>query len=182
MKGLDMKGTGKMTVLGLMLMVLGVLAIAAPLAVGTSVILMIGVLVLIGGIIRLVWAARSPSGSERNLWFIIGGLMALCGIVMLARPGVASGFLTILLAIYFIADGSFEIIGSFQVKPAEGWGWMLFGGIISLLLGILIWRQFPISGALAIGVFLGIKLILSGLMTLMVGATARSILKDAEEH
>jgi uncharacterized membrane protein HdeD (DUF308 family) len=174
-----MKGNGKINILGIVLMVLGVLAIAAPVAAGTSVILLIGVLLLIGGIVRLVWAAKSSGGSERNLWFVIGGLMTICGIVMLAKPGIASGFLTIVLAIYFVADGLFEMIGSFRIRPAGGWTWMLFGGIVSLLLGILIWRQYPISGALAIGVFLGIKLILSGLMTLMVGATGRSMLKDA---
>jgi len=166
--------------MGIILMVLGVLAIGAPLAVGTSIILFVGILMIVGGIVRLVWAAKAPKGGDRNLWFVIGGLMAVCGIVMLARPGIASGVLTILLAVYFIADGLFEIVGAFRVKPTKGWTWLLFSGALSFVLGVLIWQQFPISGALAIGVFLGIKLILAGLMMVTVGATPRSMAKGAE--
>jgi len=106
--------------------------------------------------------------------------MTVCGIVMLAKPGIASGVLTILLAVYLIADGLFEIVGSFRVRPTKGWTWLLFSGALSLVLGILIWKQFPISGALAIGVFLGIKLILAGLMVVTVGMTPRSMAKGAE--
>ena len=171
-----------LTIFGVITIILGILAMLAPGLTGISIAMLVGVFVIGGGIVRMIWAFQAGSLGRGLLMFAIGGLTLLCGIFLVANPLFASGVLTIILGIYFVVDGIFEITASFQVKPAPGWGWMLFGGIVSLLLGILIWRQFPISGALAIGVFLGIKLILSGLMTLMVGATARSILKDAEEH
>ena len=175
-----MQGGGKTTLFGIVMMVLGVLAMATPIAVGASIILMIGILVLVGGIIRLVWAARSAAGGQRNLWYVIGGLMVVAGIMMLVRPDVASGFLTILLAIYFVADGVFEIVAGLRIRPLQGWLWILMGGILSLVLGLLIWQQFPISGALAIGVFIGIKLFLAGLTMVTVGSAVSAAMKQAK--
>jgi len=135
------------------------------------------VLVLVGGIVRIVWAFQAGSLGKGLLLFAIGGLTLLCGIVLLAHPLFASGVLTILLALYFVLDGISEIAASVRLRPGSGWGWMLFGGIVSLCLGIIIWRQFPLSGVWAIGVLLGIKLFFVGLIMLMgrspVGSMAR---------
>jgi uncharacterized membrane protein HdeD (DUF308 family) len=56
------------------------------------------------------------------------------------------------------------MILAFILKPGTGWGWLLFGGIVSILLGIIIWRQFPLSGVFAIGILFGIKLFFNGLL------------------
>jgi uncharacterized membrane protein HdeD (DUF308 family) len=87
--------------------------------------------------------------------------------------------LTLVLAGYFVIDGLFEIIGAFQVKPATGWGFLLFGGVVSLALGMMIWRQFPISGAWAIGILVGVKLLFAGLAMVTVGSTLRGAASGA---
>lgn len=96
---------------------------------------------------------------------------------MIANPLFASGVLTIVLTLYFIFGGMFEIIVAFQRKPIEGWRWLMFGGIVSLLLGMIIWTQYPLSGAWAMGILTGIKLYMIGLTMVTCGSAVRELAK-----
>jgi uncharacterized membrane protein HdeD (DUF308 family) len=71
-------------------------------------------------------------------------------------------------------DGVFEIIWAFRLRPIKGWGWTLFSGIASLVLGILIWRQFPVSGMWAVGTLAGIHMIFAGSSIASLCRAARS--------
>jgi len=170
-------GGNRMTLFGVIAIILGILAMMAPVLTGMWVIILVGVLVLIGGIVRIIWALQAGSLGKGLPMFAIGGLTLLCGIVLLAHPLFASGVLTIILALYFILDGISEIVASVRLRPGSGWGWMLFGGIVSFWLGIIIWRQFPLSGVWAIGILLGIKLVFVGLIMLKGGSAVRSTAK-----
>ena len=125
-------GGNKMTIFGVIALILGILAMLAPVLTGMWVVVLVGVLVLIGGIVRIVWAFQAGSLGRGLPMFAIGGLTLLCGIVLLAHPLFASAVLTILLALYFILDGISEIVASVRLRPGSGWGWMLFGGIVSI--------------------------------------------------
>lgn len=170
-------GGKKMTILGVVAIILGVLAMLMPVLAGASVVLFLGVLVLAAGIVRMIWAFGSDSVGKGMLKFAVGVLTLLCGIVLLANPLFAMGVLTIMLAIYFVADGIFEIVAGIKRRPGLGWIWMLFGGIVSILLGVIIWRQFPLSGIWAIGILLGIKLFFVGLIMIMAGSAIRAVSK-----
>ena len=171
-------GGKKMTIYGVIAIILGILAMMAPVLTGMWVIILVGVFVLIGGIVRIIWALQAGSLGKGLPMFAIGGLTLLCGIVLLAHPLFASGVLTVLLALYFVLDGISEIVASVRLRPGSGWGWMLFGGIVSFWLGIIIWRQFPLSGVWAIGILLGIKLFFVGLIMLKGGSAVRSMAKS----
>lgn len=164
------------TLLGIITVVLGVLVLLAPLVVGMSIIYLLGVLVFLAGAIRLYWAFQAVGWENRGMMFLIAALTLLCGIVMLTSPAFTAGLITIVLVIYLLLDGLFEIVAALRIRPQQGWGWLLFGGIISVLLGILLWQQFPLSGAWAIGVLLGIKLIMVGIIMITVGASIRTVL------
>ena len=159
---------------GILTIVLGLLAIAAPLVAGMSVAFLVGLFVLAGGVARMVWALQAGSLGKGLLGFAIGALTLVCGVVLVSDPLVASGVLTLLLAAYFLVDGGVEIVAAFQVRPASGWGWLLAGGTLSLLLGLMVWQQFPLSGAWAIGVLLGFKLLLVGMIMISVGPREKS--------
>ena len=159
---------------GILTIVLGLLSIAAPLVAGMSVAFLVGLFVLAGGVARMVWAFQAGSLGKGLLGFAIGALTLVCGVVLVSDPLVASGVLTLLLAAYFLVDGGVEIVAAFQVRPASGWGWLLAGGTLSLLLGLMVWQQFPLSGAWAIGVLLGFKLLLVGMIMISVGPASRS--------
>jgi len=149
---------------GIIAIILGMLSMMAPGLTGLSVVLLLGMIVLVAGIVRIIWAFQAGTFATGIPGFVVGGLTLICGILLIANPLFTSGILTILLAICFICDGVFEIIAAFLLRPREGRGWLMFGGIVSLLLGILIWRQYPLAGAWAMGIFIGIKLFMIGLI------------------
>ena len=137
----------------------------------------VGSLLIIGGLTQLVFAFKTGQG----IWpYVFGVLSIIAGGYMVGNPTVASATLTIFLAAYLFVSGISEIIMAFQIKPVSGWGWMLFSGILSVLLGGMIWGQFPLSGAVAIGIFLGFKLLFDGLTLVMFGVAARSVAKEVD--
>lgn len=173
------EGGTSMSVLGVITIILGFLAMLAPGLTGISIAIFVGIAVLIGGVVRMIWAFKAGSLGKGVLTFVIGALTLICGIVLVSDPVLASGFLTVMLAFYFFFDGIAEIAAGFQQRPAEGSGWLIFGGIMSLILGIMIWRQYPLSGAYAIGILLGIKLFMVGLIMVTGGSGMRSVGKQA---
>jgi uncharacterized membrane protein HdeD (DUF308 family) len=170
------KAGGKsMTVFGVIAIILGIFAMMMPGLTGVWVVYFLGVIVLVAGIVRMIWAFQSGGLGKGLLMFAIGLLTLLAGLTLLANPLFASGVLTVMLAFYFILDGIGEISAGLKLRPADGWGWLLFGGIVSIMLGLMIWRQFPLSGVWAIGILLGIKLFFIGLIMVTAGSAARSI-------
>lgn len=164
----EINAAGKnMKWLGFLTMFLGLLALASPLLTGISLVILLGSFVLLGGIMRLIWTFRGLATGPFPI--LTGILTIICGLIMVSDPILASGFLTILIAIYLIMDGLYEMIAAFGLRPNSGWGWMMFGGILSLLLGLMIWKQFPLSGAWAMGLFLGFKLLFIGMTMAGVG-------------
>lgn len=156
---------------GVLLIIAGIVSLIAPLAAGISVALIVGALLAFSGISQLILAFRAGSFGEGLLVFLFGLLGAVVGFYMLAQPGVALASLTLVLAAYFVATGIFEVIGAFGARPMQGWGWLLFGGIVSVVLGIMIWRQFPVSGVWAVGVLVGVHLLMNGMtLTAIAGA------------
>ncbi|MGD8377262.1 MAG: DUF308 domain-containing protein [Acidobacteriota bacterium] len=164
-----------MTLYGVAAMVLGLLAMLAPIVTGLSVVLLVGAFVAVAGAARMVWALRAGSIGKGLLSLGIGVLTLLCGLALLTDPILASGLLTVALAVYLVVDGVFELAVAFRLPSGAGRGWMGFGGIISILLGIMIWSQFPLSGPLAIGILLGVKLLFVGLMMITTGSTVRAM-------
>jgi uncharacterized membrane protein HdeD (DUF308 family) len=100
---------------------------------------------------------------------------------MLSQPVEALAALTLFLAAYFVASGVIQIVGAFGARPQAGWGWLLFGGIVSILLGAMIWRQFPLSGAWAVGTLVGVQLVMSGWTLIAVGGVAKDAVDAAQD-
>lgn len=171
--------TRSITFLGIATMVIGVLILLAPLVVGMSIIYLLGVLVFVAGAIRFYWAFQAVGWEHRGMMFLVAALTLLCGIVMLTSPVFTAGLVTILLVIYLLLDGLFEITAALRMRPQQGWVWLMFGGVISILLGVLLWHQFPLSGAWAIGVLLGIKLLMVGIVMITLGTSIRTLLSHS---
>jgi uncharacterized membrane protein HdeD (DUF308 family) len=92
---------------------------------------------------------------------------------MLMHPLLGVISLTFLLAIFFLVEGVVEIIFYFKIRGAANAGWVLFDGIVTLILGFFIWRQWPSSSVWVIGTLVGISLIFSGISRLMLSSAAR---------
>ncbi len=172
------KNAGMAMVVGVLLLITGFLAIGSPLVAGLSVSVFVGVMLLISGIAQLLLAFKAGSFGKGLLTSIVGIVTVVVGLLMISRPGVGLASLTLFLAAYFLITGIFEIMSAFQIKPAKGWGWTLFGGIVSLLLGFMIWGQYPLSGEWAVGTLVGIRMLFSGWTLIMLGAATRGTVKE----
>lgn len=162
--------------IGVVMMLAGLLSVLAPLAAGLSLSIFIGILLLVSGL-SLLWMAFLARQHGRVWGLVILSLLAIgVGLYMIFQPSAALATLTLVLAVYFMLVGVFQIIAAFNVKPESGWGWVLIGGVITLLLGIMIWRQYPLSGAWAIGTLIGIHLLLSGASVYAIAGMVRNAL------
>ncbi len=166
------KNSGLTIAIGAILSLLGFFAMGSPFIAGLSVSLMVGFIFIAGGAGQLVFAFQT---GKRMFDIILAVLTVVVGVYMVMNPAAALGSLTIFLSAYLIVSGIFEALMAFQTRPVKGWVWALFSGIISVLLGIMIMSQYPLSGAWAIGIIFGVKLFFSGWTLLMFGLSARSM-------
>ena len=168
-------------VLGIVTSILGVLAMMYSWFSGTVVATMIAIILIAAGIARTIFAFKAGSFGKGLLAFALGALTIVVGIWMMTRPLLTLLSLTLLLMIYFLIDGIMEIVAAFKAKPMEGWGWMLFGGIVSVILGIIIWRNLPQAALWLVGVLVGIKLIFAGAAMTAIGMTGRRAMKKVQK-
>lgn len=158
--------------LGIVLVVLGFLAIAAAAYTSLVTIVVLGCLFFVGGLVKLVYSfwAREWNGFLLSL---LGGLLyAVVGLLMLAKPLSALAALTLLVGALFLVSGVFKIIASIVLR-FEHWGWMLFSGIISLILGGMILAEWPVSSLWVIGLFVGIDMVFFGWTYIILALGAR---------
>jgi uncharacterized membrane protein HdeD (DUF308 family) len=175
------KNSGFLIFLGVLTVIFGVIAIGSPLITGVAVAVFVGFMLLASGVTQIVHALKSKQWGTGFWGTLIGLLGVVAGLMMIFRPMVGLVTMTILLAIYFLVDGISEIIAAFRIKPDQGWGWVLFNGIIAVLLGFMIWRQWPVSGAWAIGILVGVHILFSGWTMIILGTGARRIAGAVEE-
>ena len=169
------KSANMSILLGVLCIIAGFLAIVSPFVAGTATTVFVGCLILASGILELFGVFRAENWKAGSLAFLSGGLSILCGAILLARPLFGLSVLTMLLVVYFLVDGIGKIFLAFKIKPESGWGWVLFGGIITTLLALLIWRQWPLSGLWAIGTLVGINILFSGWTMVAVGLAAKNL-------
>lgn len=160
--------------LGIVLMILGVIAIGSAVGATLVSVLLLGWLLIIGGILEAVYAFWQERWGAFFIDLTVGILYAVVGFMMVANPGLAALTLTLLVAMFLILAGLFRSAAAIAVRPPH-WGWLLAHGVVSLLLGILIWQQWPVSGLWVIGLFVGIELLLNGVTLVMLGAAARTL-------
>jgi len=149
-------------ILGILLIALGVLAIAFPFATTIAAKVFLGWLFLIGGIIQVIHAFSTRGWSEFFLDLLMGILYLVAGGWLAFFPLTGIVTLTIFLAAMFVVQGVIEIAMAFRIRPLDGWGWMLVAGIVALLAGILILFGLPSSATWAIGLLVGINLLMTG--------------------
>lgn len=171
--------TTSLMLLGIFSIVLGVIAIVTPAVAGQAVVMVIGGVLLVAGAVQIVSGVRSDGWSHRLPPLILGIITVIAGLGVIGHPLLGLTFLTLLLAIFFVVEGVWKIIASFNYRPARGWLAILVSGILTLLLGAVIWRQWPISGLWAVGVLVGVDLLTTGCSLIALSTTIRQLKKLA---
>ncbi len=167
----------KIIIFAVVLIVLGVLSITLPAYSGMTIIVILGIFFIIGGALRTTFAFVTTSWGSAILRFLFGLVMLVGGIWLIANPDMGMTTLTIVLAVMFVVDGISEVMFSFFLKPIGGGTMMLLDGIFGIVLGILIFAKWPASGEWAIGLLVGIKLLIDGIALLSLGMVGKKTIE-----
>jgi uncharacterized membrane protein HdeD (DUF308 family) len=163
---------GWFIILGVLLIIAGASAIAFPFLGTLAVEVWAAVAFAIAGVAQTVHAFAARSWGGFLLGLLVGLLYLATGVVLWLNPIGGMVALTVFLAAVLVVDGVFRSILAFQIRPRPGWIWLLVGGIIGIILGVMIWQQLPSSAVWVLGLLLGINLVLSGVTFLMLGSTS----------
>src|SRR5579863_2614514 len=167
--------TGWSMAAGVFMMLAGILAIGLPLAAGVAVNIVVAWLLVFAGVGHL-WFAWELRGIGGTIWQVLLGVLYIgVGIYLLAHPVAGLLTLTLALAIYLFVEGVLELVLAFQLPARQARGWLALDGIVTLILGFLIWRTWPVSTEWAIGTLVGISMIFSGSTRLMLSLAARKV-------
>jgi uncharacterized membrane protein HdeD (DUF308 family) len=160
--------------LGIALIVTGTLAISSAFIATILSVTFLSVLLIIAGATEILGAFWARRWSGFFALLLIGILYLAAGVLALGRPIQAAEALTLLIAAMLIVGGVFRIIAAVAIR-FPSWPWLLLNGVITLLLGILIWRQWPGSGLWVIGLFVGIEMIFNGWTWVMLALAVRRL-------
>ena len=166
--------------LGYSVIIIGMACIVVPWVPGLGVTLMIGIALIATGIAQALYAFKSESFGVGVARFGFSVLAALAGLSLVTQPGVGLATITLLLAIWFVIDGIWSLVSGFKWRPFEGWGWMVFSGAVSVILGVMIYRQFPVSATWLVGVLVGIRLVFAGWTMVAMGMAGEIIAGEVE--
>ncbi|EPX82033.1 hypothetical protein Salmuc_02398 [Salipiger mucosus DSM 16094] len=163
--------------MGVALIVIGLLAIVFPLFASIAIKVLLGWLFLVSGAVLLWYAFQARSWTPAVLTGLIGVLYLAGGVYLSFFPTTGLVGLTVLMAIVFVAQGIFELAMSWQHRPGHGnagpgWAWAGLSGVVSLVLGVLLLAGLPGTALWALGLFLGINLLTSGISFVALARTA----------
>jgi uncharacterized membrane protein HdeD (DUF308 family) len=166
---------GWLLALGIVFLIGGILAIAAPGIASITVTLVVAVVFVWIGIMQVIQAFSDRSWGGFAWQLIIGIVILLGGIAVYWNPLLGTLTLTLVVAAMFIAKGIFQLILGFRMRPHGGSGWIIAAGILSILVGVLIWAGWPISGLWALGTLAGISLIFTGWSYIAMALAVRRV-------
>jgi uncharacterized membrane protein HdeD (DUF308 family) len=169
------KATGWFIAIGVLFILLGIFAIAEPFAAGLGVTLLVGWLLVIGAVAHFIAAFKGGGAKHVLLQVVVGIVYLIGGLYFLTHTIMGVSTLTLLLSGVILAEGVLEILAYFRLRSTHGASWMLINGLVTLLLGGLIWFHWPSSSVWAIGTLVGVNLLMTGISRLMLGLAARKL-------
>ena len=160
---------------GVALIILGMLAVGSPFLAAVTVNAFISWLLVLAGVVHLTVAFHTREAGS-FIWRVLVGLTYLSfGVYLIMHPALGVATLTLVLASLFLVEGILNIALFFQVRSIQGSSWLLIDGIITLLLGLMIYLQWPSSSAWAIGTLVGVSMIISGVTRVMLSLAVRKV-------
>jgi uncharacterized membrane protein HdeD (DUF308 family) len=163
-----------LAILGALTVVLGVVALGTPLVATLATVTFLSVLLIVAGVAGIIGAFWVKEWSGFFLQLLTDVLYVAVGILTLNRPLEFALSLTLLIAALLIGGGLFKIIAAIAVR-CDQWIWLALHGVLSLLLGIMIWSQWPYAASWVIGTFLGIEMIMSGWTWIMIALRLKQL-------
>jgi len=168
---IDKKTRKGLIIASIILLLLGVIGIVVPQVMTVVVAAFLGWLLLFSGIMVGYYTWRT----FRHRWtsWLKAVVLLVTGALILFNPLAGAAALGLVLAIYFLMDGFAGISLAWELRPNRGWGWLMFNGILSLVLAAIFLIGWPFSSAWLVGFFIGISLFIDGWTLLMISLAAK---------
>ena len=160
--------------LGILLVACGTVAIVIPPLFTLLTAMILGILLMVAGIVTIISSFWIGKWSGMFLHLLAGILYLVAGFIVSERPVAGAVFITLFIAALFIVLGLFRIVSALTIRFTQ-WGWVLVNGIITLLLGVVIYRHFPQSALWVIGILVGVELLINGWSWIMLSLAVRKI-------
>lgn len=176
------KNRKRLMVFGILSLIFGIVGIFMSVTMTVASVIVFGIFVLISGFAFLVESFAAPEWKEKVLDLLIAVVYIAGGIVMMANPVASAVSLTLFLSFFLVVIGIVRMVMGFQLKgDTDGWGMVVFSGIINIILGIMIYKQWPESGLWVIGLFVSIELIMQGIIAIMLSRGVKTVQKKVKE-
>jgi uncharacterized membrane protein HdeD (DUF308 family) len=165
---------GWMTTIAVLMIVLGIIAIAFPFFAAVTSTFVFGWIFIFAGIGQIVYALKSRGAGQVTWKLILGLLYLLAGILVVANPLEGVLAFTLVLGITIFMQGMIQVSIAFQMRrTSPNWGWMFVSGITGIIFGIFVWSNFPFSAAWVIGILIGTNLLFDGVWMLTLHSGQR---------
>ncbi len=165
---------------GVLIALLGLFLIAYPLLTAAITTLLFGGILIFVGIAQFFFALNSRSVGQFLLKVLLAVLYTGVGVLIGFFPIAGVAALTLMLGSLLLAVAVLETATAFQLRPVKGWGWFLLNAAASLLMGILILAKWPVSAVWAIGMLVGVAVLMHGITRMMIGARMRRVVTSIE--
>jgi uncharacterized membrane protein HdeD (DUF308 family) len=168
------KGSNNSLLIGILLTVLGIVAVALPSVSTIFAETWIALILISSGAVKLSYAfqTRNQGGF---IWKLLLSILYLAtGVMLFVYPFTGILTLTLLLGSFLLTEGVFELILAFRLRPQQNWTWALGNGVVTLLLGAMIWFQWPFNAPWVIGTLVGVSVLFTGISRVMLSLNTRS--------
>jgi uncharacterized membrane protein HdeD (DUF308 family) len=166
--------SGWIVALGIVYVIAGLIALSSVVFATKVTVFVVGIMMVIAGIAEVINSFQFKSWGKFLLWLLLGLLYIAAGLVTFENPLLAAAVLTLLLGIALLISGVMRIILAFSMREGTPWGWVVFSGVITLLLGLIILAHWPVSSLFVLGVLLGVDLLIIGIGWIFVGFGLKS--------
>jgi uncharacterized membrane protein HdeD (DUF308 family) len=166
--------------MGVVTAILGLFLIVYPLATAAITTVFLGWTLIFVGIAQFVFALHSQTAGKFFLKILLGVLYGIAGIALAFFPIAGVALLTVILGSLLLVYGFAATIGAFELRPVDGWGWLLFDGIATFLAGMLILAKWPSSSLWAIGTLVGVAVLMGGISRIMIATKVGSGVRNVD--
>ena len=160
--------------LGILLLLCGTTAIIYPVLSSLAAVSVLGVVLIIGGVATIVGAFWAGKWSGLLVQLLVGILYVGAGFVVTDRPLISALLLTVFIAVSFIVMGTFRALAAMLIRFPQ-WGWALLNGVVTLLAGIVIYRQLPFDALWVVGLLVGLEMLFNGWTWIMLSLALRRL-------
>ena len=171
----DLPGRKMLLSMGIALVLFGILLLVSPAAVGGAVVRLVALVLIVTGVVQLIQGLKGGSTSHIIISSLLGLVVAGLGVLVWLNPELGSGFLTALLMIFFVVQGLWKLTTAVKFRQVRGWAWLLLSGLVSLVFVYFLWAQWPLAGAWAIGVLVGLDLLLTGFSMMVIAMAMKKV-------